>query len=124
VVPEPVKITNAELEDVEIVISADHKVFSHTNPLRGLANGGTFILQSSLSPIEVWQELPPQARKAIRDKQIRFYVIDGFGVGKRHAPTPDLETRMMGTAFIGAVCGHVDHVVAGASSDAMLGKIR
>ena len=44
--PEPVKITNAELEDVEIVISPDHKVFSHTNPLRGLTDGGTFILQS------------------------------------------------------------------------------
>ncbi len=121
--PEPVKITNAELEDVEIVISADHKVFSHSNPLRGLAKGGTFILQSGLSPIEVWQELPAKARKAIRDKQIRFYIIDGFGVAKRHAPTPDLETRMMGIAFIGAVCGHVDRVVAGASSDAMLGKI-
>ena len=51
--PEPVKITNAELEDVEIVISPDHKVFSHTDPLRGLAKGGTFILQSGLSPIEV-----------------------------------------------------------------------
>ena len=47
--PEPVKITNAELEDVEIVISPDHKVFSHTNPLRGLVEGGTFILQSQLS---------------------------------------------------------------------------
>src|SRR5450830_1009902 len=122
--PEPVKITNAELEDVEIVISPDHKVFSHTNPLRGLAKGGTFILQSGLSPIDVWQELPAQARKAIRDKQIRFYVIDGFGVAKRHAPTPDLETRMMGIAFIGAVCGHVDRVVAGVSSHAILGKIR
>ena len=115
--PEPVKITNAELEDVEIVISADHKVFSHTDPLRGLAQRGTFILQSGLSPIEAWRELPAQARKAIRDKQIRFYVIDGFAVAKQHAPTPDLETRMMGIAFIGAVCGHVDRVVAGASSE-------
>ena len=52
--PEPVKITNAELEDVEIVVSPDHKVFSHTNPLRGLAEDGTFILQSHHTPIEVW----------------------------------------------------------------------
>ena len=89
--PEPVKITNAELEDVEIVISPDHKVFSHTNPLSGLAKGGTFILQSSLSTIEVWRELPAQARKTIRNNQIHFYVIDGFSVAKRHAPTPDLQ---------------------------------
>ncbi len=56
--PEPVKITNAELEDVEIVLSPDHKVFSHTDPLKGLVEGGTFILQSNLSPLEAWRELP------------------------------------------------------------------
>ena len=122
--PEPVLITNAELEDVEIVVSPDHKVFSHSNPLRGLVEGGTFILQSSLSPLEVWKELPPQARKTIRDKKINFYVLDGFAVAKRHAPTPELETRMMGIAFIGAVCGHVDRVTAGATQEAVLKKIR
>ena len=47
--PEPVLLTNAELEDVEIVVSPDHKVFSHSNPLRGLVEGGTFILQSHLA---------------------------------------------------------------------------
>jgi len=122
--PEPVLQSNAEIEDVEIVVSPDHKVFSHTNPLRGLAEGGTFILQSRLSPVEVWRELPAQARKTIRDKKIKFFVIDGFAVAKPHAPTPELETRMMGIAFIGAVCGHVDRIVAGSSQDAMLKKIR
>ncbi|NVN88158.1 MAG: 2-oxoacid:acceptor oxidoreductase family protein [Rhodopseudomonas sp.] len=122
--PEPVKITNAELEDVEIVISPDHKVFIHTNPLRGLVAGGTFILQSNLSPLEVWRELPANVRKTIRDRKIRFFVIDAFAVAKRHAPTAELETRMMGIAFIGAVCGHVDRVVADASEDVILTKIR
>ena len=122
--PEPVKLTNAELEDVEIVISPDHRVFNHTNPLRGLVDGGTFMLQSSLSPLEVWKELPEQARKRIRAGKIRFFVLDAFAVAKQHAPTPELETRMMGIAFIGAVCGHVDRVVAGASEEVLLAKIR
>ncbi len=122
--PEPVLLTNAELEDVEIVVSPDHKVFSHSNPLRGLVEGGTFILQSQLAPLDVWRELPAQARKTIRDRKIQFLVLDGFDVAKRHAPTPELETRMMGIAFIGAVCGHVDRIVAGASQEAMLEKIR
>ena len=56
--PDPVLLTNADLEDVEIVVSPDHKVFSHSNPLRGLVEGGAFILQSNLSPLEVWKELP------------------------------------------------------------------
>lgn len=122
--PEPVKITNAELEEVEIVVSADHKVFSHTNPLRGLADGGTFILQSHHSALDVWKELPAHARATIREKKIHFYIVDGFGVARKHAPTPDLEVRMMGIAFIGAVCGHVDRVVADASEEAVLAKIR
>src|SRR5271166_4117308 len=122
--PEPVLLTNAELEDVELVVSPDHKVFSHSNPLRGLKEGGTFILQSQLKPAQVWRELPERARQTIREKKIKFFVLDGFAVAKRHAPTPELETRMMGIAFIGAVCGHVDRIVADASRDAMLTKIR
>lgn len=122
--PEPIKITNAELEDVEIVISPDHKVFSHTNPLLGLAEGGTFILQTSTSAEEVWQELPASARKTIRDRKIQFFIVDAFAVAKKHAPTPELETRMMGIAFIGAIAGHVTRVSADASADAILEKIR
>lgn len=122
--PEPVLQSNAEIEDVEIVVSPDHKVFAHSNPLRGLVEGGTFIMQSALPPIEVWRELPASARKTIRDRKIKFFVIDGFAVAKPHAPTPELETRMMGIAFIGAICGHVDRIVSGASQETMLEKIR
>ncbi|MDE2183242.1 MAG: 2-oxoacid:acceptor oxidoreductase family protein [Alphaproteobacteria bacterium] len=122
--PEPVLQSNAEIEDVEIVVSPDHKVFIHSNPLRGIVEGGTFILQSQLSPVEVWKELPAQTRKTIRDKKIKFFIIDGFAVAKPHAPTPELETRMMGIAFIGAICGHVDRIVAGATQEVMLEKIR
>lgn len=122
--PEPVKLTNAELEDVEIVISPDHRVFGHTNPLRGLVEGGTFILQSSLSPLDAWKELPEYARRTLRARKIKFFVLDGFAVAKRHAPTPELETRMMGIAFIGAVCGHVERIKAGVSESALLDRIR
>lgn len=122
--PEPIKITNAELENVEIVISPDHKVFSHQNPLRGLSHGGTFILQSDQPPLEVWQALPAAARKIIRDRQIHLFIVDAFGVAKKHAPTPELEIRMMGIAFIGSVCGHVDRIVADASEALMLLKMR
>jgi pyruvate-ferredoxin/flavodoxin oxidoreductase len=122
--PEPVKITNAELEDVEVVIAPDHKVFSHTNPLLGLVVGGTFILQSNASTEEVWAELPAKARQTIRDRKIRFFIIDAFAVAKKNAPTPELATRMMGIAFIGAVAGHVHQVSAGADAAAILEKVR
>ena len=122
--PEPVKITNAELEDVEVVISPDHKVFAHTDPLKGLVEGGTFMMQTNLSPVDVWRELPRKARRMIRAKKINFYIVDAFAVAKQHAPTAELETRMMGIAFIGAVAAHVDRVAAGASREEILGKVR
>ncbi len=121
--PEPVLVTNAELEDVEIVVSPDHKSFIHTNPLKGLVEGGTFILQSDLSPENVWRELPKYARRTIRDKKIQFLVVDAFHVAKKHAPTPELELRMMGIAFIGAVVGHVDRISQGATADAISTKV-
>ena len=122
--PEPIKITNAELEDVEVVISPDHRVFSHANPLKGLAENGTFILQSSETPENVWAELPAAARKTIRDKKINFFIIDAFAVAKRNASTPELATRMMGIAFIGAVAGYVPQVAAGAAREIILEKVR
>jgi len=121
--PEPIKITNAELEDIEVVVSPDHKVFSHTNPLKGLVEEGTLIMQSHHTPIEVWKELPAFARKIIREKRIHFYIVDAFGVAKKHAPSPELEIRMMGIAFIGAICGHVDRIAADRSEDSILEKV-
>lgn len=121
--PEPIKITNAELEDVEIVVSPDHRVFSHANPLLGLGENGTLIMQSRHTPLEVWKELPAYARKIIREKSINLYIVDAFGVAKKHAPAPELEIRMMGIAFIGAICGHVDRIVAGGSQQSILEKV-
>ncbi len=122
--PEPIRITNADLEDVEIVLSPDHKVFHHTNPLRGIADGGTFILQSNLPPLEVWRDLPASARRTIREKHLKFFVIDAFSVALKHAPQAELQTRMMGIAFVGAVTAHVDRVAQGVPRTLLLEKVR
>jgi pyruvate-ferredoxin/flavodoxin oxidoreductase len=114
--PEPVLLTNAELEDVDVVISPDHQAFVHTNPLKGLVEGGTFILQSDKEPLQVWRDLPAHARRTIRAKHVKFLVVDAFQVAKKHAPSPELETRMMGIAFIGAVIGHVDALAQSAGA--------
>ncbi len=121
--PEPIKITNAELQQVEVVLSPDHKVFMHTNPLAGLAPNGTFILQTHHTPQQVWKELPQSARQYITENNINFYVVDAFEVARKHAPTPDLEIRMMGIAFIGALCGHAKQVVKDADPQQMRQRI-
>ncbi|WP_245907194.1 2-oxoacid:acceptor oxidoreductase family protein [Photobacterium sanctipauli] len=121
--PEPIKITNAELQQVEVVLSPDHKVFMHTNPLAGLTRNGTFILQTHHEPEQVWQEIPAAARQYIRDNNIDFYIVDAFKVAREQAPSADLEIRMMGIAFIGALCGHATQVTQGADETLMLERI-
>ncbi|MFT6984616.1 MAG: pyruvate-ferredoxin/flavodoxin oxidoreductase [Psychromonas sp.] len=121
--PEPIKITNAELQQIEVVLSPDHKVFMHTNPLAGLTENGTFILQTEHTPQQAWQALPQSARRYIREKNINFYVVDAFKVARKHAPTPDLEIRMMGIAFIGALCGHAKQVIEDTDAEQMLARI-
>jgi pyruvate-ferredoxin/flavodoxin oxidoreductase len=105
-------------------MSPDHQAFIHTNPLKGLARGGTFILQSDQEPLEVWRSLPAYARRTIREKEIKFLVVNAFEVAKKHAPSPELETRMMGIAFIGAMIGHVEAVSRGADSKEVAAKVR
>jgi pyruvate-ferredoxin/flavodoxin oxidoreductase len=122
--PEPVLLTNAELEEVEVVISPDHRSFSHTNPLKGLVEGGTLILQSDLPAAEVWAGLPRYARRTIRERHINLLVVDAFKVAREHAPQADLELRMMGIAFVGAVVGHVDRITHGADPAVVEAKVR
>ncbi|MDG3088055.1 2-oxoacid:acceptor oxidoreductase family protein [Vibrio hannami] len=121
--PEPIKLTNAELKQVEIVLSPDHKVFMHTNPLAGLTPNGTFILQTHHEPEQVWQEIPATARQFIRDNNIDFFIVDAFKVAREQAPSADLEIRMMGIAFIGALCGHATQVTHGADETLMVERI-
>lgn len=121
--PEPINITNAELEDVEIVVSPDHAAFVHTNPLKGLSAGGTLIIQSNLNPRDFWASLPQGAQRKIRELNINLFILDAFAVAKEHAPDESLETRMMGVAFIGAIATKVDRIASGADESAMLEKI-
>ena len=42
--------------------------------------GGVFLLDSLYGPEEVWEHLPVETRAAIRDKHLRFYVINAHKV--------------------------------------------
>ncbi len=45
--------------------------------------GGTFLLNTELEPDAAWAALPMQVQAQIREKELRFYVIDGFKVAKQ-----------------------------------------
>ncbi len=50
--------------------------------LDSIVNGGTFLLNSSFGPDEVWDKMPIEVQKQIVKKKLKFYVIDGLKLAK------------------------------------------
>ncbi|MBT4311275.1 MAG: pyruvate:ferredoxin (flavodoxin) oxidoreductase [Anaerolineae bacterium] len=50
--------------------------------LKNAMNGAVFLLNSTYSPEEVWAQLPKEDQETIIEKEIEFYVIDGYEVAK------------------------------------------
>ena len=94
--------TNCELKHVDVVLSPDPNVFRHSNPLAGLAEGGTFIVQHDGSAEELWQALPTWTQKLVRQKKYRVFHLDAFAIARAETDSPDLQFRMQGAAFQGA----------------------
>ncbi len=100
--PTPIPL-NCEYHFVDVVLSPDPNVFHHSNPLSGLKQGGTLIIQSNLgSADEVWQSFPRWMQQQIIDNDIQVYYIDGFKIAREEASNPELQLRMQGNAFQGA----------------------
>ncbi|WP_420631718.1 pyruvate:ferredoxin (flavodoxin) oxidoreductase [Candidatus Leptofilum sp.] len=50
--------------------------------LRLAAPGATFLLNSPYGPEEVWDKMPRSTQQAVIDKNLKFYVVDGYQVAK------------------------------------------
>ncbi len=98
---DPVRL-NCELKHVDVVLSPDPNVFRHSDPLAGLAEGGTFVIQTDLTPDAFWLTLPAQARHTIRERKIKVYTLDAFAIAREEASDVELRYRMQGAAFLGA----------------------
>ncbi len=101
VAPRRVRV-NCDLNHVDVVLCCDPKAFTHTNPLDGLNEGGTFVWESEEAPEAVWQQIPPRYRQEIIDKKIRIYTLPGFRIARQATDREDLQLRMQGNAFLGA----------------------
>ncbi len=100
--PEVIKV-NCEYFYVDVVLSPDPNVFSHTNALAGLRDGGVFIIQSEFSsPQAIWETVPAKYQQIIIDKGIKLFALDAFKIARETASDADLQLRMQGNAFQGA----------------------
>lgn len=98
--PEPIRL-NCEVHHVDVVLSPDPAVFSHGNPLAGLRDGGTFVIQSALGD-GTWAAFPPAVQREIVERGIRVFQLDAFRIAREEASSPALQRRMQGNAFQGA----------------------
>jgi len=99
--PERVRV-NCDLRHVDVVLCCDPKAFTHMDPLDGIAEGGTLVLESSEDPEAVWTRIPPAQREEIIAKKIRIFTLPGFEIARNATTRRDLQVRMQGNAFLGA----------------------
>jgi pyruvate-ferredoxin/flavodoxin oxidoreductase len=99
--PEPVRL-HAELNDVDFVAIQDANAFLAGNPLEGLRPGGTIYFQSSLPAEQVWASLPVEARRMIRERNLRLYALDAQRIARESSSRADLQIRMQGIVLLGA----------------------
>jgi len=67
--------------------------------LRFAAKGSVFLLNSPHGKDEAWDKLPRSVQQAIIDKQIKFYVIDGYKVAKETGMGSRVNTIMQTCFF-------------------------
>jgi pyruvate-ferredoxin/flavodoxin oxidoreductase len=94
---------NCDLKYVNVVLSPDPNVFRHSNALAGLAEGGVFVIQSDQSAEALWNGLPARARDTIRERNIEVFHLDAFAIARAEASDLELQYRMQGAAFQGAL---------------------
>jgi pyruvate-ferredoxin/flavodoxin oxidoreductase len=93
---------HSELKYVDLVVLNDTTALFSGNPLVGLVEGGSVVMQSSLAtPEEVWQRIPEHHKRTIRDRKLKIYYADMVQIAREVASVADLQMRMQGIVLLG-----------------------
>lgn len=78
-------IHSAYLIDKANFIGCHNPVFleRYDDMLEHILPGGIFLLNTPYGPEEIWDHLPRSVQKHIIEKNLRFYVIDGYKVAQK-----------------------------------------
>jgi len=67
--------------------------------LKAAEPGATFLLNTSYGPGEIWDHLPRTVQRQILEKNLKFYVIDGYAVAKKTGMGARINTIMQTCFF-------------------------
>ncbi len=93
---------NGDAVAVDLVAVQHLDAFQHGDPLAGLRAGGTLLLETELPVKEVWNSLPVEARRTMRERSIDLFAVDAAGIANQGATGPGLSGRTRGLALLGA----------------------
>ncbi|UCF62065.1 MAG: pyruvate:ferredoxin (flavodoxin) oxidoreductase [Anaerolineaceae bacterium] len=79
--PQPIRSTYL-IDHAEFLAVHSFPFLERIDILTHLKQGGTFLLNSSYPPDEVWDHLPFEVQQALIDKEAKFYVIDAYSLAK------------------------------------------
>jgi pyruvate-ferredoxin/flavodoxin oxidoreductase len=70
------------IDEASFVACHQFVLLEKTDVLGRAKHGGTFLLNSPYPADEVWEHLPVEVQQQIIDKEIEFYVVDGYEVAQ------------------------------------------
>ncbi len=80
--PNPIRSTY-EIKQADFVACHQFNFLERIDMLRRAKPGAVFLLNSVYGPDEVWNELPKTVQKQIIEKDLKFFVVDGYEVAKK-----------------------------------------
>ena len=95
--PKPIHSTYL-ISQASFVACHQFSFLERIDMLRSAAPGAVFLLNSLYGPDEVWNRLPRTVQRQIIEKNLRFFVIDGYKVA-RDAGMGDRINTIMQTCF-------------------------
>jgi pyruvate-ferredoxin/flavodoxin oxidoreductase len=97
--PQPIRAPYLiELNQANFVACHQFSFLERVDMLKYAKKGATFLLNSLYGPEEVWDFLPVEVQKDILEKQLKFYVINGYEVAEKTGMGGRMNTIMQ-TAF-------------------------
>ncbi|MEK6222873.1 MAG: pyruvate:ferredoxin (flavodoxin) oxidoreductase, partial [Chloroflexota bacterium] len=96
--PKPIQSTYL-ITQADFVALHQFTFLERMNVLKHAKPGGTFLLNSPYGPDDVWDRLPKSIRQEIVNKELSFYVVDGYEVAKLNGMGRRINTVMQACFF-------------------------
>lgn len=92
---------HTDIPSVDIVAVHNPEAFQLSNPLAGLRVGGTLFVESEAEPEQVWNTLPVEVRRTLRERNIDLFAFNAVRIARDLAPSHAAD-RVRGLALLGA----------------------